>query len=407
MATTFSFENGTLGTASYLTQGQLTRSSSTSRSLAVSTGQEIDNARDVDIIAVTLVEGRSYRFDIDQGFGDSTGGSVDLQLSLISAQGDLVLTDSGSGSIDAGSFSTLDPYVSVSVNVTGTYYLAVHGEGLEYVDGQARFTGTGGVGDYTLAVSTSSIPGTKNLTNGNDNRTFSDGSQNIQALGGNDVLYLRGGRDIVSGGSGNDSIVGEVGEDELVGGSGNDRLLGAEDCDVLVGGADADLLYGGDCKDALNGGTGNDGLFGGHGDDNLLGNGGNDKLYGGDEDDYLRGGTGLDTLTGGAGADTFHFLKGDARYDADPSNGIREDRILSFKSNDVIDFSDLSSGTLSFRGAGGFTGANQVRILDLRDDDGRGFQEVQVNLDSDRAPEFAILVDYVGTTNLTASDFIL
>ncbi len=408
MSNSFSFDDGTLGTDSYLTQGQLTRSSSTAPAVAVSTGQTISSSGDVDIIAVTLVAGRSYQFDIDQGFGDSSGGSVDLQLSLINARGNLVERDSGSTSTDPGSVSTRDPLVSVSVNVTGTYYLAVSSETVDYVNGQSRFTGSGGTGDYTLAVSTSSIPTTKNLTNDRNSQTFSDASQNIQALGGNDSLTLSGGNDIATGGSGNDSLYGGSGADELTGGTGFDGLYGGANGDVLIGGTDADQLYGGTTGDALNGGSGNDALFAEDGNDTLLGNSGNDNLFGGAGNDLLRGGAGVDSLTGGSGADTFHFLPGEAPYDTDPSNGIAQDRVLDFNSNDAIDLSDLSAGTLAFRGSNAaFTGANQVRVLDLRNAEDAGFQEVQVNLDADTAPEFSILVDYAGATNLGASDFVL
>lgn len=409
MSSSFSFDDGTLGTDSYLTQGQLTRSSSTARAAAVSTGQAINSSRDVDVVAVTLVAGRSYQFDIDQGFGDSSGGSVDLQLSLINARGNLVVPpDSGSDGIDSGSFSTRDPLLPLFVNTTGTYYLAVSSEAVDYVNGQSRFAGSGGVGDYTLVVSTSSIPSTRNLTNGRDSQGFNDASQNIQALGGNDSLVLRGGSDIATGGSGNDSLFGGAGSDELTGGTGFDRLYGGANSDVLIGGTDADLLYGGTANDALNGGLGNDALFAEDGNDNLLGNSGNDKLFGGAGTDFLRGGAGVDSLTGGSGFDTFHFLRGEAPYDPDPSNGIAQDRILDFNGNDIIDLSDLFAGRLAFRGTNTpFTGANQVRVLDLRDAQDRGFQEVQVNLDGDRAPEFSILVDYAGATNLSASDFFL
>jgi Ca2+-binding RTX toxin-like protein len=177
---------------------------------------------------------------------------------------------------------------------------------------------------------------------------------------------------------------------------------------VLIGGTDADRLYGGTANDALNGGSGNDALFAEDGNDTLLGNSGNDNLFGGAGNDLLRGGAGVDSLTGGSGADTFHFLPGEAPYDTDPSNGIAQDRVLDFNSNDAIDLSDLSAGTLAFRGSNAaFTGANQVRVLDLRNAEDAGFQEVQVNLDADTAPEFSILVDYAGATNLSASDFVL
>ncbi len=87
MSTSFEFDDSTLGTGGYLAQGQLTRSSSAGASSAVLRGRTISSSTDVDVLAITLVAGRSYLFDIDQGFGDSSGSLVDLQLSLINARG--------------------------------------------------------------------------------------------------------------------------------------------------------------------------------------------------------------------------------------------------------------------------------------------------------------------------------
>ncbi len=189
-----------------------------------------------------------------------------------------MLSKRGGGSTDSGSVSTRDPSLAASVNVTDTYYLAVHSETRNYVNDTSRFTGRGGTGDYTLVVSSTSNPQTTSLTNDRDNRTYGDTQQNIQALGGNNVIFLRGGNDIASGGSGNDSLYGGSGDDELAGGSGVNKLYGGSGADVLVGGSKADILEGGG-NDALNGGGGNDVLFAEAGNDSLIGNSGSDKLF--------------------------------------------------------------------------------------------------------------------------------
>ncbi|PNB46115.1 hypothetical protein C1X29_28585, partial [Pseudomonas sp. GW456-12-10-14-LB2] len=80
-----------------------------------------------------------------------------------------------------------------------------------------------------------------------------------------------------------------------------------------------------------------------------------------------------------------------------------EDRIEDFEIGDRIDLSDLYSGTLAWRGTGAFTGANQVRIVELDN----GYVDVRVNLDSDSTAEFEVLVKPVGGFDLIRDDFIL
>ena len=168
---------------------------------------------------------------------------------------------------------------------------------------------------------------------------------------------------------------------------------------MLRGGADADRLYGGSERDGLSGGTGNDLLSGGTGSDILWGEAGADELFGGDGNDFLRGGADLDVLYGGAGADTFHFLRGEAP----PSNYAVEDRIEDFQIGDLIDLSDLAWGALNWRGQLAFSGANQVRLVELSS----GYTDVRVNLDSDATAELEVLVKPVGGFHLIQDDFIL
>lgn len=406
MPTTFNFNANALKTQDYLLQTQLSPGNATGINdpddfSAVALDQAIDFSGDVDIIAVTLIKGQVYTFDVDDGAGDSTGGSVDVEFDLIDARGNLITTISDGNPADRGSQSTLDPLFTFSVNRSGTYFVAVHSEGVDYLDGEFAFLGSGGTGDYGFAISSPEIPDQVELTNADDNDSFSNARQNILALNGNDILNLEGGDDIASGGNGGDTIFGGAGSDELAGERGYDDLDGGKGPDVLVGGAGEDQLTGGGAIDHLNGQGGADTLNGGNGKDTLLGQKGRDTLNGGAGDDFLRGGASVDTLIGGTGADIFHFLGGEAKYDDD---GLNEDRIQDFESSDLIDLSDLSAVELQFIGEGAFTGHNQVRIEDFRDVN--GYQEVQVNLEGDDRPDLAFLVNAEGF-DLRADDFLL
>ena len=352
--------------------------------------QSISTYGGVDVVAMTLVAGQSYTFDIDNGIGGSN--PIDLQLDIINQAGSLVRTvdDTSSGR---------DPYLTFTPTVTGTYYVAVHQAGNDYVNGSFKFEGTGSdTGDYILNISTPVLPYAYTLTNYSETRSYSDYAQTVRALGGNDVITLRGGNDIALGGDGADRIYGGWGSDELSGNAGADRLYGESGDDVLNGGLANDVLYGGSERDSVNGGSGNDLAYGGTGNDIVWGDTGNDTLLGESGNDILRGGTGVDRLYGGAGADSFHFMRGEANYDA---YGFNEDRIHDFDYYDVIDLSDMAWGTLAWRGSYGFTAANQVRVSHNSD----GSKSVQINLDSDRTPEQCILVN--ANFNLTSGDFIL
>lgn len=405
----FGFSANTLVTPTYLSLTQLSPGSGTGvnnpgQFSALAPDQSIESSGDVDVFAVTLLAGQRYSFDVDAGAGDSAGGSVDLELELIDQEGRLVLSDDGAGSLDPGSASTLDPLLTVSVNRSGTYFVAVHAQAGEYVDGTFSFDtdNGGGTGDYRLVVSTPSLPPITTLSSDGNSVAFGAGRDNVRAAGGDDVVTLGGGSDLAAGGAGRDALYGGTGGDELSGDGGSDRLEGGSDDDVLVGGADGDRLYGGDNDDALSGGLGGDALSGGGGGDTLWGEDGRDIILAGGGDDFVRGGDGVDRMQGNGGADTFHFLRGEADFD----QGFREDRILDFGTADRIDLSDLRLGALAFRGEAGFTGANQVRVVDYREGIS-GLQEVRVNLDSNTSTvEVAILVDTEGFT-LRAEDFFL
>lgn len=406
MPTTFDFNSNSLKSEDYLLQTQLTTGNAAGvndpdQFSAVAPDQFIDVPGDVDLIALTLVKGQTYTFDVDDGASDPEGGSVDVEFDIIDARGNLITTVSDGDPEDRGSASTLDPRFTFSVNITGTYFVAVHSEGVDYQDAEFRFEGTGGTGDYSFILSSPNIAKQISLTNGSDDESFSDGAQNVLALKGNDELDLEGGNDIASGGDGGDTIFGGRGNDELAGEGATDLLDGGKGQDALIGGAGDDEIYGGGAIDSLNGGGAADALYGDNGNDSLLGQRGRDVLDGGAGNDFLRGGASVDELIGGAGADVFHFLAGESAFDDD---GLNEDRIQDFETIDLIDLSDVTDAGLDFVGDDGFSGANQVRIEDFRSIN--GYQEVQVNLDGDDRPELAFLVD-TGGFALNESDFLL
>ncbi len=81
MPTTFGFNANTLRTQDYLLQTLLTPGNAPgvndpSESSAIAPSQTIDFSGDVDVIAVTLIKGQVYTFDVDGGSGDASGGSV-------------------------------------------------------------------------------------------------------------------------------------------------------------------------------------------------------------------------------------------------------------------------------------------------------------------------------------------
>jgi Ca2+-binding RTX toxin-like protein len=358
----------------------------------VAPNQSIVTSGGVDVFAMTLVQGETYKFDIDNG-------SINLELDIINHAGKRV---GGNDDFNGGR----DPFLSFTADQTGTYYVAVRHASNDYIDGFFDWERTPApTGTYSFSVSAETMPRyTYNLSDASQSLSYSNASDTVRANGGNDLIQLNGGNDIGLGGSGSDSLYGGSGMDELSGQSGSDRLYGGSGDDVLRGGSEADRLYGGTERDSLSGGTGNDSLLGESGSDTLWGESGADVLSGGEGNDFLRGGSGLDLLFGGAGADTFHFLRGEAPA----SSGYAlasHDRIedFDFRQNDTIDLTDLANGTLGWRGTGEFTAANQVRVVNLSN----GYVEVQVNLDGDRASELDIMVKPVTAGGLFLSDFDL
>lgn len=121
------------------------------------------------------------------------------------------------------------------------------------------------------------------------------------------------------------------------------------------------------------------------GDDEINGGFQNDDLRGGAGNDTLFGGEGGDDLHGGAGADIFHYTD---IMDSFPGQGFGVDKI--------DDFSQTEGDK-----------------IDLRDIDNFSFDDLiitQANGETTIEAEsfgYSIVIELVGTINLTASDFIL
>jgi Ca2+-binding RTX toxin-like protein len=165
--------------------------------------------------------------------------------------------------------------------------------------------------------------------------------------------------------------------------------------------------------------AGNDKIAGTNANNRLDGGAGNDLLNGRGGLDMLRGGDGADTLIGGAGSDTFELAAMDSARDTVRYLSIKDsgaqfaggsyDYINGFVTGeDKIDLSSIDAVAFKkgnqaflFRATGDFRSKGGEVLIEIIGSDSL----VLVDTDGDMAPEMVIRV--AGTTNLTASDFIL
>jgi Ca2+-binding RTX toxin-like protein len=194
------------------------------------------------------------------------------------------------------------------------------------------------------------------------------GDDNDTLLGGGFVDVFRGedDNDVLNGGGGADFLDGGFGNDTYeLGGDSSDTIGDASGIDTVSSTITRSLTWGFIENLILQGaaninGTGNalNNSLVGNGMNNLLaGQAGNDVLLGGGGNDQLFGQADKDNLTGGAGNDKFGFQAiahtaaglGDVIVDLD-DNG-----------DDVMDFTGIIPGVLTFIGQAAFTAANQVR----------------------------------------------
>lgn len=165
---------------------------------------------------------------------------------------------------------------------------------------------------------------------------------------------------------------------------------------VVRGTSLGETLTGAGTDDFILAGGGADTVQGGRGDDTIDAGSGNDALFGGSGADILIGGVGRDEMTGGAGDDVFVFA---GVGDTGTSSSTR-DRILDFddNGNDLIDLSAF--GDLSFVGSSGFSGPNQVRVIQSG-----SHVLIQISTDSDFTPEAVIELTNTTLSQVGADDF--
>jgi len=145
-------------------------------------------------------------------------------------------------------------------------------------------------------------------------------------------------------------------------------------------------------------GVGNVKLTGSAASEKIYGNAGANVLEGGRGSDTLTGGLGEDTLIGGGGNDRFVFRK------ASHSPDERPDVIKDFddRGNDVINLKDVFVGTLLYRGEAAIRDAGEVNV----EQHGKHVL-VNINLDTDLAPEMVIVLRHTSVASMSAGDFIL
>ncbi|MFO1037310.1 MAG: calcium-binding protein [Geminicoccaceae bacterium] len=247
------------------------------------------------------------------------------------------------------------------------------------------------------ALGTDKLFSIENLTGGAYKDTLGGdaGANTLQGGGGDDKLYGDAGNDNLQGQDGNDTLFGFTGDDKLDGGAGIDT---ASYADITGAGVTVSLAL---TTAQITGGGGKDTLLN---FENLIGSALADSLTGSSGANTLTGGLGKDMLKGNAGNDLFDFNTA-----ADSAVGVNADWITDFTGAgatvaDRIDLADVYSGTLSFKGTGGFTGVGQVRVLASGSD-----TIVQVNLSGTTAPEMEIHVQDGAATpgQWVAGDFIL
>jgi serralysin len=291
--------------------------------------------------------------------------------------------------------------------------------------------------------------GDDTMWGGDNSDTMRGGDDNDDLFGeyGNDFLYGDSGRDYLNGGVGDDYLWGGPGRDTVDGGSGNDTMWGGtgydtyvvtstndqvieysgEGLDIVVShvngytlGANVEsLLLGGttangngnSLNNRLYGNDANNNLSGVGGADELLGYGGADALSGGSGSDTLTGGADFDVLTGGSASDTFKYV---SASDAPTNYFLFPETINDFLPGiDNIDLSEIDAN-LNVRGnqAFNFIGTNDFgnsrsQTGEVRYQTTGGSVLVQVDIygDGDYTSDLDIFL--LGTTSISASDFIL
>jgi serralysin len=326
-----------------------------------------------------------------------------------------------------------DTYVVRDTNGAGTYYYCIWDAGgndtIRYdgsmpvtidlraatlqneVGGGGYLSSVGGVyGGFTIAngaVIENAVGGSVGdslIGNGAANGLFGNG--------GSDVLHGMGGNDTLDGGAGLDNLYGGPDNDVYVLGSeatGTDLIFETSGRDTIFSTINRNLTDFSGIEDLVLQGTGNaagtgdnafNGILGNSGNNVLAGQGGNDALEGMGGHDLLYGQLGQDSLVGGTGNDAFVYQLGSHSVAGPACDYVRDFDDLD---NDRIDLGGVFGGVLVYRGTGGFTAANQLRLDDIAGPN----LVVAVNLDADTIPEMQILLLATTLAQMGVDDFLL
>jgi Ca2+-binding RTX toxin-like protein len=221
------------------------------------------------------VGGDTFDYTVEDGFGGSDTGTVNLTINAGSnlppvAQDDVfsgnenvqisgnLLANNGNGvdsdpngnalNVVAGTYATANG--SVTINSDGTflytpnaYYYGADSFNYTLQDGQ----GGSDTGAVSITLNVTGIVGTEV----NNTLTGTTGNDIIRGLGGNDTLSGELGDDVMFGGEGNDTLKGRDGNDTMYGGNGDDYLEGGNHDDIFYGGVGIDTLKGGSGRDTF------------------------------------------------------------------------------------------------------------------------------------------------------------
>ncbi|WHO82591.1 calcium-binding protein [Rhizobium leguminosarum] len=227
-------------------------------------------------------------------------------------------------------------------------------------------TAAGGFADGDTLLSIERVTG----SNYGDHITGNDRDNFISGGDGDDLISSGAGFDYIDAGGGDDQITISLGEKLVEGGAGTDlavfglnrdqyaAALDGEFVSIIGSGvdvtfasvevlrfADGDVLVDELFGTAIVGTSGDDNLTGTSGADVMKGLDGDDEFDGLVGDDQLYGGHGNDSLNGGEGNDVYHYASGDG-------NDTISDVAINLEETDVLRFSDLNLGGLTFARSG-------------------------------------------------------
>ncbi|NQV23259.1 MAG: pre-peptidase C-terminal domain-containing protein [Rhodopirellula sp.] len=253
-----------------------------------------------DFYSFTIANaGDSAIFDIDFGTSVSNTGVLngdpfDSQLFLFDATGNSLASQTAGddGSLDPGSFSSMDSFIEFTFATPGTYVIGVSRSGSIAIPGGISGPGVPTGSDYTLQVSIQN-----HLTSG----TMTPTTTPTRTFG-----------------------------DTLIGGGGN----GAGQGDLFFGSPGDDLIIGSNENDTIFAGDGMDSIYAGSGDDEINGEGGND---------LIRGNGGTDTIDGGAGDDAISWTINDGSDSIIASDGLDTIDINGTSANDTFNISGVGT----------------------------------------------------------------